>query len=87
MLHDYTRLAVARRFPRILTFLHLPNHELKGLLYVLVVSRARFGPCAFEFGGEGAAVVGRDLSLLRAEVRLVAYDDEGDILGGLADAS
>jgi hypothetical protein len=52
-------------------------------LYVLVIARAGLGPRALELGREGAAVVGRHLSLFGAEIRLVAYDDEGDVLGGL----
>ena len=56
-LHDRT-LAAASGLTRILRPLHLGNYELKGLLYVLVVARAGFGPGTFELCGEGATVFG-----------------------------
>ena len=81
-LHDRT-LAAASGLTRILRPLHLGNYELKGLLYVLVVARAGFGPGTFELCGEGATVFGRDLALFGTQVRLVADDDKGNPLDGL----
>ena len=81
-LHDCT-FAAGSGLTRVLGPFHLGNHELKILLYVLVVARAGFGPRAFELRGEGAAVFGRDLALFGAEVGFVAYDDDGDPVDGL----
>ena len=81
-LHD-SALAATRGLTRVLAPLHLGNHELERLEHVLVVARARLGPRALELLGEGFAVLGRDLALLGAEVRLVAYNDNGDPVDGL----
>jgi hypothetical protein len=74
ILHDCT-LAAASGLTRVLGPLDLGNHELKGLLYVLVVARGGFGPGAFELCGEGAAIFGSDLALFGAEIGFVADDD------------
>jgi hypothetical protein len=81
-LHDCA-FAAGSGLTRVLGPLHLGNHQLKGLLYVLVVACAGFGPRAFELCGEGAAVFGCDLALFGAEVGFVAYDDEGHPVDGL----
>jgi hypothetical protein len=81
-LHDCT-FAAASGLTRVLRPLHLSNHELKSLLYVLVVARTGFGPGTFELCGEGATVFGRDLALFGTQVGLVAYNDEGNPFDGL----
>lgn len=81
-LHD-DALAPTSGLTRILALLHLGDHELKCLLDVLVVPRARLGPRALELLGEGLALLGCDLALLGAQVRLVADYDERDEFGGL----
>lgn len=81
-LHDYA-LVAAGGLTRVLALLHLANHEVKGLLHVLVVAGRGLCPGALEFLGEGAAVFGGDLALLGAQIGLVAYDDEGDPGGSL----
>ena len=81
-LHDCT-FAAASGLTRVLGPLHLRNHKLKGLLYVLVVARAGFGPGTFELCGEGATVFGRNLALFGAQIRLVAYNNEGNPLDSL----
>lgn len=81
-LHDCT-FAAASGLTRVLGPLHLSNDELKSLLYVFVVARAGFGVGTFELCGEGFAVFRRDLALFGTQVRLVAYDDEGNPFDGL----
>jgi len=80
-LHDCT-FAAASGLTRVLGPLHLRNHKLKGLLYVLVVARAGFGVGTFELGGEGFAVFRRDLALFGTQVRLIAHDDERNPFDG-----
>lgn len=82
LLHDIA-LAPARGLTRILTLLHFLDHELEGLEHVLVVSSRGFGPCAFELCGECLAILRSDLALFGTEIRLVAYDDEGNPIDGL----
>jgi hypothetical protein len=82
LLHDCT-LATGSGLTRVLGPLHLGNHELKRLLYILVVARAGFSPRAFELCGKGTTVFGGDLALFGAEVGFVAYDDERNPVDGL----
>ena len=76
-------LAPACRLARILTLLNFPNHQLKRFLHVLVVSCAGLGPAAVQLRLKRFALLGRDLALFRSKIRLVAYDDEWDVFGGL----
>ena len=62
--HDVA-LASACDFVGVLGSLDLRNQELKRLTDVLVVARARFGPCAPELLRQLAPVVLADLSLFR----------------------
>jgi hypothetical protein len=55
-------------------------------LYILIIARRRLGPRALELFRELLAFFGRDLALFGAEVGFVAYDDEGDKVGGLSNA-
>jgi hypothetical protein len=51
---------------------------MEGLLDVLVVSGASFGPAALELLRECFAILGRDLTLLRTQIGLVSYDNNGN---------
>lgn len=57
-------LAPASGLTRVLTLLDLGDYEVEGLLHILVVPRARFGPAALELLGERLAVLGLYLALL-----------------------
>lgn len=81
-LHD-DALVSASRLAGVLALLDFGDHQIEGLLHVLVVPGACLRPGAFELLGESLSVIGRDLALGRVEVGLVANDDEGDPFGAL----
>jgi hypothetical protein len=81
-LHD-NALGTTSGLTRVLAPLHLSDHKLERLQHVLVVARARFRPGTLELFGKGSAVFGSDLALLGAEIRFVAYNDEGNPFDGL----
>ena len=77
-LHDLTPTLAACGLTRILASLHLLDQELERLLDVLVVPRTCFRPATLELLRELLAVLGGDLALLGAKVRLVTDDDDGN---------
>jgi hypothetical protein len=82
-LHDLAPALATSRLARVLARLHLLNQKLEGLLDVLVVSGTGFGPAALELLRECLALLGCDLALLGAQIRLVAYNDDRDPFNGL----
>lgn len=74
-LHDMT-LSASSGLTGVLTLLHFSDHEIEGLLNILVVSCARFGPRALQLLGERLAVLGLYLTLFGSKIGLVANDDE-----------
>jgi hypothetical protein len=81
-LHD-NALGTTSGLTRVLAPFHLSDHQLKRLQHVLVVARARFRPGTLELFGKGSAIFGSDLTLFRAEIGFVAYNDEGNPFDGL----
>jgi hypothetical protein len=77
-LHDLAPALATGGLARVLARLHLLNQKLEGLLNVLIVSGAGFGPAALELLRECFAFLGCDLALLGAQIGLVAYNDNGD---------
>lgn len=76
-------IALGRSLAWVLRLLNLSDQELESLAHVLVVSRARLSPAALYLLRELLSVFGCDLSLLGAQVALVADDADGDRLGAL----
>lgn len=76
-------IALGRSLAWVLRLLNLSDQELESLAHVLVVSRARLGPAALYLLRELLSVFGCHLSLLGAQVALVADDADGDRLGAL----
>ena len=82
-LHDSTLGIPLFRLARLLALLDLSNHSFESLADILVVARAGLGEAAAQLFGELLAVCEGDLALLRAQIRFVAYNCEGDCVGAL----
>lgn len=76
-------LVASIRLIRVLGLLDLRNELLKGLGDVLVIASTRLGPGTLQLLGKFLAVLGGNLTLLRAKIALVADNNNGKPLNTL----
>ena len=73
--HDLASLPTTSRLIGVLSLLDLPDHELEGFGYILIVTSACLRAGAFEFFGHLLAVFDRNLALLWPQVTFVSNND------------